>query len=346
MSSQSRFDSSSSIFLIVSAKTQRVLYVGDAVHKALGYDTDMFLGRTWHVVTGILVDEYRKAFDLAIRESLRGRNRLTSLVKVRSSSGKAVDCEIGSFEPLSGHASERVITCRFASDRSAARMKTEAAPGSTTAARRRETVLQPRLRRNIARELHETMAQDLFLCKGKLIALRQPHRERDRKRLLADALCCLDETTARFRNLLSSLPAVEGGSPGLRDSMMGAMRWARKKYGLEVTLRVKAEVPSLDDRANDLFLAATRELLTNVFKHSGQSSARVIIGPQGDGARLDVVDFGSGIGRVDSVHLRGAPSRLGLPGIRKRAEELGGGVEIESALGGRTCVSVILPRGD
>jgi signal transduction histidine kinase len=329
---------SSSIFLIISARTQRVLYVGDSIHTILGYDAVRFLGRSWEAVTGILVDEYRKVFNLVIGEYLKGRGRLSSLIKMRSFSGKAVDCEIRSAELLSAHAGERVITCRFASKRERARPPV--AP-----ARPREGGLHPRLRRDIARELHETMAQDLFLCKGKLIALRDPGRETNRARLLADALSCLDETTAHFRSVLSSLPAIGMTSPGLRDAMMGAMRWARKKYGLEVTLRVRTALPLLDNPANDLVLSATRELLTNVYKHSGQRTARVVIGPQGDGARLDVVDFGSGMEPAHGEHVRRTSPRLGLSGIRKRAEKLGGGVEIESSPGTRTRVSVFLPRG-
>jgi hypothetical protein len=51
MSPQSRFDRSRSIFLIVSAKTQRVLYVGDAVHKALGYDAGVYCLRSLGIDT-------------------------------------------------------------------------------------------------------------------------------------------------------------------------------------------------------------------------------------------------------------------------------------------------------
>lgn len=127
--------------------------------------------------------------------------------------------------------------------------------------------------------------------------------------------------------------------------MMGATRWARRKYGLDVTFRMKTALPLMDDPSSSLVVSATRELLTNVFKHSGQKTARVVLGREGNGVRLDVLDFGSGIEPAAAGRRSRSSSGFGLPGIGKSAAELGGAVEIESAPGTRTRVSVILPRG-
>lgn len=301
------------------------------MRTVLGYDAGAFLGRRWDAVTRILVDEYRAGFDLAVKEYVQGIGRLTTIVKVRKSSGKAIACEVGPFDPPPGLIGECLITCRFASHGTAPRARKRGSPVP--------------IRRDFARELHDGMAQDLFLCKGKLVALRAPGSESDRRRLLADALSCFDETTARFRGLLSTLPAVHAGTTGLRAAMMGATRWARRTYGLDVTFRAKTALPFMDDSSRSLVLSATRELLTNVFKHSGQKTARVMLGREGGSVRLDVLDFGSGIEPAAAARRSRSSAGLGLPGIGKRAAELGGAVEIESAPGTRTRVSLILPRG-
>jgi len=315
------------VFLIVSPRSRRILYVGDVMRRVLGYDTGAFLGRRWDAVTSLFVEEYRAAFDMAMKEYVRGTGRLTSISRIRKSSGKIVACEVGPFELAAGQAGECVITCRFASRGTAVR---------------RERSLGARVRRDFALELHDGMAQDLFLCKGKLIGLRAPGSESNRRRLLADALSCFDDTTARFRGLLSAFPAIQPGSSALRIAVMGVTRWARKKYGLDVTFRATTALPSMDDPSSSLVLSATHELLTNVFKHSGQKTARVVLGREGNGLRLDVLDFGSGIAPPAPAGRN--PSGLGLPGIGRRATELGGTVKIESAPGTLTRVSVILPR--
>lgn len=331
MSPKSLFTGPKSILLIISPRSHRILYVGDVVRTVLGYETSLFLGRRWDAVTPILAEEYRSGFELAMKEYVQGIGRLTAIVKVRKSSGKTVACEVGPFDLPPGLIGECLITCRFASH--------------GTAARARERGSRAPARRDFARELHDGMAQDLFLCKGKLVALRAPGSESDRRRLLADALSCFDETTARFRGLLTALPAVHSGTSGLRGAMMGATRWARRTYGLEVTFRVKTALPFLDDPSRSLVLSATREFLTNVFKHSGQKTARVMLGREGDAVRLDVLDFGSGIGPAAAAGRRRLSPGLGLPAIGKRAAELGGAVEIESAPGAHTRVSLILPGG-
>jgi hypothetical protein len=341
-----RFPERASLFLVVSAKSRLLLYVGDSLRHSLGYDAESFLGKKWDLLSRIVVEEYREGFAIAIREYLGGRSTLPHLFKARAASGRIVDCEIGSCELLSGTASERVVTCRFAAGEEPVGVKSPAVrggegarPGAGDAPPHSETP------RDIARELHETVAQDLFLCKGKLIALRGASGKHVRARFLAEALGYLDQSTESFRDVLSALASPAETPRDLRCALMGAMRWARQKYGMDVSLRVTPGLSALGAPAHDLVLSSARELLTNVFKHSGQRSARVALRRAGTGVRLDVVDFGSGISRPAAAVTRGGKSGLGLSGIRERAGKLGGSVEIESMAATRTRVSVILPYG-
>ena len=82
-------------------------------------------------------------------------------------------------------------------------------------------------------------------------------------------------------------------------------------------------------------LRIAQEALANALRHSGADRVEVALDVNGGRARLRVADDGSGfdVGAARSRH-------LGLTSMRERAEALGGTLEIESAAGRGTTVSV------
>lgn len=97
-----------------------------------------------------------------------------------------------------------------------------------------------------------------------------------------------------------------------------------------------------------LFLAF-KEILNNAVKHSGATEVRVAFEFQPEGFVLTVADNGAGF---DSGELAAAPARdrlvtgYGIAGIRKRVEQIGGRVEIESQRGRGTRVALFIPMRD
>lgn len=81
----------------------------------------------------------------------------------------------------------------------------------------------------------------------------------------------------------------------------------------------------------------------NIVKHAGASRARITVTYETDEVRVDVVDNGQGF---EPATVESAPAGLGhigLSAMRRRAQELGGDVVIESAPGEGTAVSVSMP---
>jgi signal transduction histidine kinase len=112
-----------------------------------------------------------------------------------------------------------------------------------------------------------------------------------------------------------------------------------------------AGVPELSVRSeirHGLFLAF-KEILNNAVKHSGASEVRVAFEFKPDGFVLTVADNGGGF---DSANLAAAPVRdrlmagYGIPSIRKRLQQIGGRVEIQSQPGQGTRVALFIPLGD
>jgi len=119
----------------------------------------------------------------------------------------------------------------------------------------------------------------------------------------------------------------------------GALRWYVnnfvKRTGLDVELVVPRGLPVLPEPARLTAFRLVQESLTNVHRHSGSKTARVVVA-QGDGAlTLEITDEGRGI---PPDHVKG----LGLLSMRERVTQMGGRLEINS--GGRgTSIRAILP---
>ena len=331
----------SAFILIICPGTRRILYVGESLHRALGHAAREFLGEKWERLTRIVVDEFREGFIRAMKGYLAGTATMPYLMQVRNATGGIVACEIGAGERPHGQDDERIIIWRCIPESVPAQFRS--APGDGDATRLRlARHWRPAARGAIARVMHDTVAQDLFLCKGKLLSLKRATGAGEQGRLLSEALGHLDDSTTGFREVLSAFSTAETAGLDFRGALIGVMKWARKKYALDVKLRVTGALPELDPASRELLLSGARELLTNVFKHSGQKAARVIVGMRNGGIRLVVVDCGSGIAPTDRLPARG--SGFGLRGIRERAGNLGGTLVVDSIAGAHTRVSLLMPR--
>jgi len=85
-------------------------------------------------------------------------------------------------------------------------------------------------------------------------------------------------------------------------------------------------------------------LLFNVTKHAKVNEARIralLLG--GEQLSIIVCDDGIGFDRSPDHAPNGSPTGFGLFGIRERLESLGGTVEVDSAPGRGTRVSLLVP---
>jgi PAS domain S-box-containing protein len=132
----------------------------------------------------------------------------------------------------------------------------------------------------------------------------------------------------------------------LSDGLRWLARWMRDKYSFNIDLALQT-VPELREDAKVLIFEAVRELLFNAFKHSGAASARVKLEPvEGGGLRVVVSDEGNGFDACLFKPL-GEDSGLGLFSIRERISLIGGRLEIDSApgMGSRLTLSVSDSQG-
>jgi signal transduction histidine kinase len=82
-----------------------------------------------------------------------------------------------------------------------------------------------------------------------------------------------------------------------------------------------------------------QEALRNVSRHAHASRVSVSLGPVNGGVRLSVTDDGAGFDKKEQAKR----ASLGLASMRERVGLVSGRLEIESAVGRGTAVSVWVP---
>jgi two-component system CheB/CheR fusion protein len=192
-------------------------------------------------------------------------------------------------------------------------------------------------RQRIARELHDgtgqTMAAlslNLSVLDGKADCLDDRGRA-----ALSDSLNLASQVSEELRSMAYVLhpPALD------EMGLDGALRWYvgtfMKRTGLEVELIVPRRLPPLHETTRLTAFRLVQEALTNVHRHSGSKTAKVVVSRADSELSLEVIDAGSGI---PPGHVKG----LGLMSMRERVAQLGGRLEINSG-GGGTSIKAVLP---
>src|SRR6185312_7284637 len=116
-----------------------------------------------------------------------------------------------------------------------------------------------------------------------------------------------------------------------------------RRSGATATLALEGDFDALSQSQRLALFHIVQEALSNVREHSRARSVRVAA--RTDGGRVDAEIVDDGIGFEVEPTASGARTRrrLGLAGMGERARLLGGSVTLESAPGGPTRVTVVLP---
>src|SRR5215468_780823 len=214
-----------------------------------------------------------------------------------------------------------------------------------TAALRRLSVkllrVQDKERRRIARELHDSLGQDLTAAKITLDMLAQEYNLNSKH--LQDARALVDRSISDTRTLSHLL------HPPLLDEagFLSAAKWYvdgfGQRSGISTKLNLPTQIDRLPRRTEIALFRILQEALTNVHRHSGSRAVHVWVTTDDLSVVLKVQDFGKGIPPdiIDRFWKTGNVG-VGLAGIRERLKELGGRLELDSDVQG-TVLKAMIP---
>jgi signal transduction histidine kinase len=217
-------------------------------------------------------------------------------------------------------------------------------------------------RSRIARELHDTVAQDLWRLSFQTDSIDKKADPGERSRLCGEVTSGQKELMRRIRNLCDYLIPPDFQRRGLADSLKSLCYDFRQRTGIECLISVQEGlqlgIPNNEPTLVGMQLQCFRivqECLTNIEKHSGASEASVLVrykdANSGSGELLIYVsDNGRGFsppllttqGR-DSFNQLRAEGHFGLWNMNERAAALAGTMSLDSEAGEGTVITLRIP---
>ncbi len=212
----------------------------------------------------------------------------------------------------------------------------------------RLTEIQESERKQLARELHDQVGQNLTALGLNLNIIRaQIPNDVPGATLLYDriddSLMLTEQTTERIRDVMANLRP-----PVLDDyGLLAALRWYGKRFASWGGFTVAVQGNELKPRAasfveNTLFRIA-QEALTNVAKHAHASRVKISIDTDDEIIRMIIADNGVGFDTSSLAHPIDQHS-WGLLSMIERAETIGGHCHIDSISEKGTEIVVEVPR--
>lgn len=206
-------------------------------------------------------------------------------------------------------------------------------------------------RERLAHELHDTVAQNLSSIQMLLHSAEKDVRDsgmpedaaQQPLRKMETARRAASNNLAETRAMIAALAPAPLTESSLRDALGRVAGDFGAAGGLDIGVEVDGDPVPLPMRVEAGLLRIAQGAVSNVVNHAEASAARITLTYAPDEVRLDVVDNGRGFD-VDAQALK--PSglgHLGLDAMRSRAAELGGRLDIESAPGGPTALTVAVP---
>src|SRR3954452_18581240 len=196
-------------------------------------------------------------------------------------------------------------------------------------------------RERLSREVHDTLAQGytsiVVLAQTAAAALPADPA------VAAERLGVIEEGARE--NLAEARAMVAAFAPVALDSatLVEALQRLAERFGRETGIATRLDTAALDgvdtglSRSEEIvLLRGAQEALANVRRHASASAVVLRVGRVASQVSVHVEDDGVGFDPA-------AAAGVGLAGLRDRAEEVGGAVDVTSAPGEGTRVTVRVP---
>ena len=190
--------------------------------------------------------------------------------------------------------------------------------------------VQEEERKRVARELHDETSQALTLLLIELRRLEKADPE-ERKKKTDELWNYTSQILDGVHRLTLELRPIDLDELGLIPALRTYTKSYAGKFNLDIDFQTSGLKGRLPGNMEVAFYRIVQEALTNVVKHSGAASVRILIKNEDGLITVVIKDDGSGfdMGEVNKSEGRG----LGLFGMRERMVTIGGELNIDTLPG-------------
>lgn len=194
-------------------------------------------------------------------------------------------------------------------------------------------------RKRIARDLHDTVSQDLFAASMVLSGIAQNVSQLDVDQVGSQLLAVeemLQHAQNDLRILLLHLRPVELENKTLSEGFKMILKELTDKSDIEVVYH--ESILNLPKKIEDNIFRIGQEFISNTLKHSQASRLEVYLNQTENELQLKMIDNGIGFD-MDSVY----DLSYGLKNIEDRVEDLAGNLQLLSQPGKGVAMDIRLP---
>lgn len=193
-------------------------------------------------------------------------------------------------------------------------------------------------RRHMARELHDHAGQTLTALGINLATLQNIVKDRDAKvvSLAAQSQQLSDDLSTEIRTLSYLLHPPLLDEVGLESALRWYVDGFSERSKIKVELELEENFGRLPRELELVIFRVVQESLTNVHRHSGSATAKIVLRRSLGAVEFDISDHGKGISAQKQRGMRTPLSGVGVRGMEERVRQFEGTLEIRSSRQGTT----------
>ena len=204
---------------------------------------------------------------------------------------------------------------------------------------------QEKERQKISRELHDVISQTLTGINVRLAALKTQSRSstKDLQRKIMFTQRLVEKSVDIVHRFARDLRPTVLDDLGLIPALQSYLQGFLAQTGVRVSFTASAGVEQLSSDVRTVLYRIALEALANVARHAHASRAKVDILQHDGSVSVEITDKGRGF-HTEGVAPTKGRKRLGLLGMRERAEMIGGTFTVDSSPGKGTTIRVEIPE--
>ncbi len=199
-------------------------------------------------------------------------------------------------------------------------------------------------RARIARELHDTVAQDLRYC----ITLSDKIEDKNNQELGQRISSLLEKSLSNVRSMSYNLAPPDVIRNDISANVMNLAQNFKESSDVEIrfTMPEKLDTSFLSEEENLNLYRIVQESLINIRKHADATEVTVLLrnenGEEPEGLYIFISDDGKGFNVSEVSNSRGSDgSHFGIVGMKERSEFIGAKIDFDSHPGEGTQISIV-----
>ena len=194
---------------------------------------------------------------------------------------------------------------------------------------------QEQERKRVAKDLHDGLGGLLSSVRIRFEALIRGSQKDVGQ--VTDVTSLLEDASDEVRRIAHDMMPKALSTGGLHDAVEDLGNTLQQAHGIDASVVVIDLPEDMDERLEITLYRILQESVANIVKHAEATQVIIQLSGHGDHIMLDVEDNGKGF------DLSGSSDGLGLKSLRSRVDYLQGQIDIDTAPGEGTSISISVP---